>query len=288
VRTSGQMITTTETAMRKQYPSDLSDGQFALLEPHIPKAKHGGRKRTVDMRAVLDAIFYLTKTGCQWRYLPHDFPPKSTVYDYFAQWRADGTWDHFLRILATALRVEAAKETTPSLVIIDSQSVKTVGQAGEHSYDGNKKINGRKRHILVDTLGLLMAVVVTGAGVLDGAGAKQLLAEITKDKFPRLKKVLGDAAYSKCELPIWIAKNGFYELWIKDREAGGGFRVIQWRWIVERTFAWLGRYRRNSKDYEVLTESSEAMIRISSIHRMLNKLKPNKSDRPFTYRKKSA
>jgi putative transposase len=275
--------------MRKQYPSDLSDAQFALLVPHIPKAKHGGRQRTVDIRAVIDAIMYINKTGCQWRYLPHDFPPKSTVYDYFARWRADGTWDRLLHVLATALRVQAEKEPTPSLIIIDSQSVKTAGQTGEHGYDGNKRINGRKRHILVDTLGLLVAVVVTSAGLLDGEGAKQVLAEINQEELPRLKKVLGDDAYRKCGLPAWVQRNGFYGLWIKDRENNAiGFKVIQWRWIVERTFAWLGRYRRNSKDYEVLTESSEAMIRISSIHRMLNKLEPNVCDRPFTYRRKSA
>jgi putative transposase len=274
--------------MRQQYPSDLTDEQYALIQSHIPDAKHGGRPRTVDMREIINAIFYVNRTGCQWRFLPHDLPRKSTVYYYFSKWRDDGTWTMFLRVLREAVRDEVDKEPTPSMTIIDSQSVKTVGQAGEHGYDGNKKINGRKRHILVDTLGLIVAVVVTSAAVLDGEGAKATMAQINQDEFPRLEKLLGDNAYGKCGFPAWVEKNGFYELEIKDKDPNAsGFKVIEWRWIVERTFAWLSRYRRNSKDYEVFTESSQAMICVSCIHGMLNKLKRKNCDRKFTYPRKT-
>ena len=274
--------------MRQQYPSDLTDEQYAIIEPHVPDAKHGGRPRTVNMREVINAILYLNRTGCQWRFLPHEFPRKSTVYFYFAKWRDDGTWVLLLKELREAVRDEAEKEPTPSMTIIDSQSVKTVGQGGEHGYDGNKKINGRKRHILVDTLGLIVTVAVTSAAVLDGEGAKTTMSQINRDGFPRLKKMLGDNAYGKCGFPDWVAKNGFYELEIKEKDPNAtGFKVIEWRWIVERTFAWLSRYRRNSKDYEVLTASSEAMICISSIHGMLNRLSPKGSDREFTYPRKT-
>ena len=274
--------------MRQQYPSDLTDEQYAILEPHVPGAKHGGKPRTVNIREIINAILYINRTGCQWRFLPHDCPRKSTVYFYFAKWRDDGTWERYLQVLREAVRVEVEKEPTPSLTIIDSQSVKTVGQSGEHGYDGNKKINGRKRHIVVDTLGWIVAVAITSAAVLDGEGAKETMAQINPAEFPRLQKVLGDNAYGKCGFPEWVTKHGFYVLEIKEKDPNAtGFKVIEWRWIVERTFAWLNRYRRHSKDYEVLTESSKAMIYVSSIHGMLNKLKPKQGDRKFTYPRKT-
>ena len=180
---------------RKAYPTDLSDEQWAILEPLIPPGKSGGRKREVNMREVVNTIFYLNRSGCQWDMLPHDLLPKSTVYDYFAAWRDDGTWQRLVDALRTRVRLEAGREATPSAASVDSQTVKTTEQGGEHGYDGGKKINGRKRHILVDTLGLLLAVVVTSAALDDGAAAAQAVERLTVEDYPRLQKLWGDNKY---------------------------------------------------------------------------------------------
>jgi putative transposase len=267
----------------------MTDEQYAILGPRVPGPKPGGRPRTVDIREVINAILYLNRTGCQWRALPHDFPKKGIVSYYYYKWIKDGTWERLMQALREQVRVAVGKEPTPSMAILDSQSVKGTETGGERGYDGNKKINGRKRHLLVDTLGLVLVVVVTGAGLLDGEGAQRVLAEVTRRDYPRLRRVLGDQAYGKCGLPAWVRKEGDYVLDTTPKIGSvteDGFPVFQWRWIVERTIAWIGRYRRHSKDYERNTESSEAQIQISSIHRMLQRLKPRSGEPAFRYPRK--
>jgi len=276
-----------QTTTRKAYPTDLSDEQWAILESLIPLGKRGGRPREVDMREVINAILYLNRAGCQWDMLPHDLLPKSTVYDYFAAWRNDGTWQRMMDALRMQVRVEAGREATPSAASIDSQTVKTTEQGGEHGYDGGKKINGRKRHILVDTMGLLLTVLVTTAAIDDGAAAAHVVDRIALENYPRLKKLFGDNKYHNHSFRQWLATNRpGWELEVKTRDPGvKGFAVLPHRWVVERTFAWQGRCRRNSKDYERRTDSSESMIRISSLHLMLRRLAPSKKSTPaFCYR----
>jgi putative transposase len=270
--------------MRQAYPSDLTDAQFELLADLFPEAQTG-RPREVNIRDVIEAIFYVNRTGVQWRYLPHDFPRWDVVYSYFRKWAKDGTWDKVQRVLREGVRQQAGRETSPSLGCVDSQSVKGTECGGEHGIDGNKKINGVKRHILVDTVGLLLAVFVTAASVTDAKAAREVFRRATAEELPRLEKVLGDHVYGYEGLPEWTAENTKFRLEITGKKAGEkGFQVVKWRWVVERTFAWLGRYRRHSRDYEKLPQTSESMLKVSGIQLMLQRLSPKKSSFIFNYR----
>jgi putative transposase len=261
----------------RYYPTDLTEEQWALLVSLLPERKWhpGGPGRPpYDLRRVLNGILYLIKTGCQWRMLPREFGHWSTIYAYFKRWRREGVWACLMEVLRQLERRRLGRQSEPSAGSVDSQSIKTATQGSEVGFDGGKKIKGRKRHLLVDTVGLIIAVVVTAANTEDRLGLVALLTQYFASGVKRLRKLWVDGGYRAEWLTIWVrALKHTHKIDLEVREKeGAGFHVIPWRWVVERTFAWLLNDRRHSRDYEVLTANSEAMIQISMIRLLLNRL----------------
>jgi putative transposase len=267
-----------------KYPSDLTDEQWALVERLIP-VYPGGRPRETPMRDVLDAIFYLLRTGCQWRYLPKDFPPRSTVWGYYDEWRRNGTLDRIHDALRDRVRGQEKPGQPRRTASIDSQSVDASSGGEARGRDNAKKVDGRKRHLVVDSLGLLLAVVVTAASVDDAAAAPEALRQLAGRRLGKVRKVYADSKYHNHALYGWVAAKGWYELEVVRRPKGAeGWVKLPIRWTVERTFAWLNRCRRLSVDREKSTRSAEAMIRLAMIHLMLNRLHPKEGQAEFHYR----